>query len=387
MKILLNMASCASAGALARACRFLRFLSREKMGHEWTIVVSREVEAFLDDVTKSATTDRIVLGPRPGTNARTRKKLKSIEARVSPDCVFTFAGPAYVGFQGPHLLGCFNAWVFLPSWLAYRQLASPWAWAKTAAVCLYHRLWYRNATAWVTQTTAVRDGIAKTLRVPPIRIGVVPNTASETYVDLNEQSTPFSPGNKLRLLYLTAPYPHKRLAWIPEVARKLSEAAPELDFEFVVTLPTDHPIVGRIERAATRLGVQDRIFNFGRVSIADSPELYRTCDISFVPTVLETFSANYPEAMAMGLPIVTTDADFSRSICRNAALYFDPESSDDAAAKILQLIRQPELWKSLVERGKNVLATLPTPIEEFRSYVNAIEKTAAGQSLETWHAA
>lgn len=35
-----------------------------------------------------------------------------------------------------------------------------------------------------------------------------------------------------------------------------------------------------------------------------------------MPTVLEVFSATYPEAMA--LPIVTSDLDFARDICDNA---------------------------------------------------------------------
>ena len=89
--------------------------------------------------------------------------------------------------------------------------------------------------------------------------------------------------------------------------------------------------------------------------------------------MLETFSANYPEAMAMKRPIVTTDLDFARDACKDAALYYRPEDAKDAADKIVMLINQPATWEKLVENGSQVLNTLPTPENRFHQCIDLMK--------------
>ena len=43
-----------------------------------------------------------------------------------------------------------------------------------------------------------------------------------------------------------------------------------------------------------------------------------------LPTLLESFSATYIEAMFHGKTILTSDLDFARDVCGEAAFYFDP---------------------------------------------------------------
>ena len=81
-------------------------------------------------------------------------------------------------------------------------------------------------------------------------------------------------------------------------------------------------------RAIESQGLTDRILNLGPVDLEDLPNVYRASDALFLPTLLESFSGTYLEAMHYGLPILTTDLDFARNICRDAALYFDPENLD-----------------------------------------------------------
>ena len=67
------------------------------------------------------------------------------------------------------------------------------------------------------------------------------------------------------------------------------------------------------------------------MDITECPSLYEQADVMFQPTLLECFSATYPEAMKMQRPIVTTDIEFAHGLCGPAAHYYSPLSAEDAA--------------------------------------------------------
>ena len=112
-----------------------------------------------------------------------------------------------------------------------------------------------------------------------------------------------------RLLVFTSYKPHKNLEIIPHVAACCALGAPSR-VRFVFTLP-DGPPWRRLKAKAEALGVGEMMLNVGPVPAFAGPSLYAGCDALFMPTVLETFTANYPEAMAMDRPIITSDLDFA----------------------------------------------------------------------------
>ena len=127
---------------------------------------------------------------------------------------------------------------------------------------------------------------------------------------------PKKPG-EFRFLTLSAWYGHKNLDLIPEIAGRLPKQLRK-KVRFVVTLPE----VDFRENFPEEC--RDIVINTGPVKPDEGPGLYKECDALFLPTLLECFSASYPEAMIMERPIVTTDMGFARSICGDAAFYFRP---------------------------------------------------------------
>lgn len=71
--------------------------------------------------------------------------------------------------------------------------------------------------------------------------------------------------------------------------------------------------------------------------------------------LLECFSANYPEAMKMNLPILTSDLSFAREVCGEAALYFDPTDELDIFDKIKIVIENKDVRTKLTEKGRSQL--------------------------------
>ena len=94
----------------------------------------------------------------------------------------------------------------------------------------------------------------------------------------------------------------------------------------------------------------------------------------FLPTLVESFSANYPEAMKMEVPILTSNLPFATSLCGNAALYFNPLSASDIGETILQLANSRDMQQQLIHNGKEKLLSFPTAQQRAQQYISICEK-------------
>jgi glycosyltransferase involved in cell wall biosynthesis len=98
---------------------------------------------------------------------------------------------------------------------------------------------------------------------------------------------------------------------------------------------------------------------------------------------LESFTGTFVEAMHYGLPILTSDLDFARHVCGDAAIYFDPWDPGSIKEAILRLHTDQNLRQELISRGRERLRT------EFKGWdeiaadtVNTLENCVAGWSDE-----
>jgi glycosyltransferase involved in cell wall biosynthesis len=381
MRVLINTTNLVKGGALQVASALIAEILADPQGIDWRFALSPQVAADVKQLTGTLPAETVEFRNSPAKDRSLRRELAGLANLIEPDAVFSVFGPAFVRFRQRHLLGCATPWVTNSTRLSYQTLPSlreklhMWAWAK------YCGWWLKRADAWVTESPAVKDGMVERLGLPRDRIAVVSNTCAQPYF-AQQRRAPFpSVKQKVRLLCFSAPYPHKCIDIIPAVAKELSTRLPERNFEFVVTLPQDDPLWRKIDGEARKLGVASRVVNRGPISVADGPALYRDCHVCFMPTVLECFTATYPEAMAMGLPIVTSDLDFARAVCGDAAVYFRPRDAVDAAEQLQQLLTSGGQWTALVARAKTVLAALPTPRQRYEHYVTLLQRLKKGEPL------
>ena len=93
----------------------------------------------------------------------------------------------------------------------------------------------------------------------------------------------------------------------------------------------------------------------------------------FMPTLLECFSATYPESMRMSVPILTSDMPFATDVCGDAALYFDPLSPKSIGDAIHSLASSEALRAELAEKGQLRLSTLETSLTRAQKYIDILE--------------
>lgn len=374
MRLLFNATSTIKGGGAQRAASFIRELRWDMRAHEWCIAYSPSQDEVLQGCLQGIRTQRFE--HRPSQNTQSRRDLLRLEQEFQPHCVYTLGGPAYVRFRSPHLMGVADGWVTHSTLEAYRTLPFPTQWLRMFAASLYKVPWLWRANAWVIQTESARQSLHRRLRIPLRRIAVVPNTCASIYLDASRSTAEVHSLGPVRILCFAAPYYHKRLDLLAPVAAEMVRRAPHLNFRFVVTLPRDCSIWIELERSAQQLGVASFIENRGPVSLQDGPQLYQECQVCFMPTVLETFSASYPEAMAMERPMVTSDLSFARDVCREAAIYFQPNHVQDAAEKLLRVLGDASLRAELIRMGRDSLSRLPTAQQQYHLQVDLMEALA-----------
>lgn len=173
--------------------------------------------------------------------------------------------------------------------------------------------------------------------------------------------------NGITLLNISTFYPFKNLTIAITIARILKAKHKDFNFRFVFTCnETDFPKIDE--------DLKENFLFLGKVAIEECPSLYKQCDIVFQPTLLECFTAVYPEAMKMEKPILTTDLDFAHSLCGDAALYYSALSSDDAAEKIYYLATDKDEQEKLIASGKKQLQIFDNYIERSEKIIRIIEQ-------------
>ena len=97
----------------------------------------------------------------------------------------------------------------------------------------------------------------------------------------------------------------------------------------------------------------DHLINLGPIDQRMLRPLYAGVDAVVLPSLLESFSGVYVEAMALGVPIITSDRDFAHVVCGDAAIYVDPTDPGAIAQAINRLASNPELRSDLVRKGRD----------------------------------
>jgi alpha-1,3-rhamnosyl/mannosyltransferase len=143
---------------------------------------------------------------------------------------------------------------------------------------------------------------------------------------------------------------------LPELVRAFASLPGDLDVRLVIaggTVARD-PGAGRDLASALRsvpAHVSGRIVRTGYVSDADKVVLLAGAEALTYPSRYEGFGFPVLEAMAAGVPVVTSDRSSLPEVAGGAALLVDPDSSDAIAAGIERVLSDTALRARLRKAG------------------------------------
>lgn len=367
MRLLINTATTFKGGSVQVADSFINECKAFEE-HEYHVILGERMQKRID---KSAFPKNFLFydAPfRPATKVFTTKAAdsfhKQVEQEAQPDVVFTTSGPAYWRSKAPHLIGFNLAHYLYPESAFFDRIPfrKKMKWKLKGLTINY--FYKRDAEAYVVQTDDINERL-KTWVNNQRPVHTVSNTCSNYYFNpkLFPNKLPDRQKSEFRFLTLSAYYAHKNIEVIKDVIARLP-AELKTVIRFILTLPDDtfQSIFSKEEQLC--------IYNVGPVPMIECASLYKECDAMFLPTLLECFSASYPEAMAMEKPIITSDLGFARTVCADAALYFDPINPEDVTQKVIQLHQDKALQDKLIKLGLKRLNVFDNPQARAKKYLD-----------------
>ena len=296
------------------------------------------------------------------------KHLNFIEKENNIDVVFTIFGPSYWTPKSKHLMGyAIPHYIYTESpffkLLSFKQKIS----FKLKKI-LQKIFIKRNSHVLHVETEDVKNRLSSKFNIPIRNIFVVPATIHPCY--LNEglrENINLNVSNKFdaKIISISSTALHKNLSIIEQVIPILKNKY-NLNIQFILTLPNDF-FNKNFENK------DNNILNVGPVKIENCPSLYEQSDFVFSPSLLECFSAVYPEAMFMKKPLLVSDLSFSNGVCSDAAVYFDPLSPSNLAEKINYLIKDKEVQLNLIKKGGIRLKDFPSSKGRTKLFMSIIE--------------
>lgn len=99
------------------------------------------------------------------------------------------------------------------------------------------------------------------------------------------------------------------------------------------------------------LNLENKVKRIGFVSEDDLPQLYRGATAFVSPSFYEGFGIPHLEAMACGVPVITSNCGSIPEIVGNGALMADPENANEIKEAMMSIVTDDDLRSQLIQKG------------------------------------
>ena len=146
----------------------------------------------------------------------------------------------------------------------------------------------------------------------------------------------------------------------------------------VENIPCTLLIVGELDDYSLNLLKDLKVdyLNYVSVDKQELESLYLESDLITFPSFHEGFGLPIIEAQASGTPVITSNISPMKEVAGEGAVLVDPSQKEDIRSAILELLRNDELTKKLVKKGKrnadlySVKIVANDHIEQYRELTN-----------------
>lgn len=195
------------------------------------------------------------------------------------------------------------------------------------------RLFFINKI--IVQTNFMKEQF-KVIYNDIVPLEVIPSGTS--FSDTNSKYI-FYPGDALAFFVPTSSAKHKNNRHIIDVSQALKEK--NMNIKFYLTIPSNDQLSIEIKEKS----LTNNVFLIGKLTRDEVKSYYENCDAIFLPTLLESFCLPYLEAIYHRKYVLTSDFSFSREVCGDSGIYFNPININSTinAIRIFQNIDKPRI--------------------------------------------
>jgi len=219
---------------------------------------------------------------------------------------------------------------------------------------LYRRLMREvgaRADAIITDSRASAHDVAHHLAIPDSR----QNSIHTIHCGVDQRFAPSSvprtrnDGGGARLLYVGRSDPYKN---VTTLIRAFAAARQQVPVPLRLTIAgSPDPRYPEAQALAREYDLEDSVHWTGYVSDDELLQLYQSCDALVHPSRYEGFGLQILEAMACGLPVITSNGGSLPEVAGDAAIVLSPDDTAGFAASIVKVLTDPSLAADLRRRG------------------------------------
>ena len=107
----------------------------------------------------------------------------------------------------------------------------------------------------------------------------------------------------------------------------------------------------RVAQKVEQLELQGQVKFTGFIPDKDLPAIYNGADLFCLPSLYEGFGLPVLEAMACGVPVITSNSSSLPEVAGEAAILIDPYNVDEIASAMERILKDPVLAQELRQRG------------------------------------
>jgi glycosyltransferase involved in cell wall biosynthesis len=215
---------------------------------------------------------------------------------------------------------------------------------------LYRNMCARSRAILVDSETG-KSHVLAAYSTDPSRIYVLPYTAP-SYIRASSAPLDFDVRYPLPAQYVFYPaqlWQHKNHVRLIEALAIVRRHHPELH---LVLAGSGKNADDQIRAAILRLGLDDAVHHLGYVEDAYMGELYRRSLGLVMPTFFGPTNIPPLEAMATGTPMALSRVYAMQAQSGDAAIYFDPKSTEEMASAVIELVGSAEARKRMIDAGR-----------------------------------
>jgi len=194
--------------------------------------------------------------------------------------------------------------------------------------------------------------LVKKFRINPKKIKVTYEAVDESFIKEAGKNTEVSLKKyglkKPLFVYTGNVYPHKNL-------RILLQALKKMPWVNLAVVCSRSVFTERMQKLSKEFHLEDRVKFLGFVDDKNLTGLYRQAAALVHPSLMEGFGLTGLEAAACGCPVVSSNASCLPEVYKDAVLYFNPYDADDLVKKMKMVLKNKELRKELVKKGKKLV--------------------------------
>ena len=216
----------------------------------------------------------------------------------------------------------------------------------------------REAARLVVPSQATARDLTRFWHVPKERIRVIPwgtdfspKGASESIPDFKFPGRSGQVPTSNFALYLGAVEARKNVVGIVRALALLAREPAFRNFRLVIAGPEGWKGT-EVVREAQMLGIGSSVVFLGYVSEGEKQALYRRASLFVYPSFYEGFGLPVLEAMAAGVPVVTSAISSLPEVAGDAALLVDPRQPEDIAIAMREILNDRILADTLAARGR-----------------------------------